>query len=120
MFMPEGYKSGTKVRDGVKRQVSNIAFLYHGVGHEVTSAKVSDETEFVHVRLQNDMDGHGVHAGQQVRPEQLREPSESGLLITLILKEEPHTVFKDSRFVIVSGDGIDLMLGISPWPEALS
>ena len=85
MFTPEGYESGAKVGNGVERQVGNVAFLYHGVGREVTSAEVSDETEFVRVRLRDNVDGHGVHAGQQVRPKQLREASESDLLILLFL-----------------------------------
>ena len=63
--------------------------------------------------------GNGVHAGQQVRSERFREAAEPDLLITLILKEGLHAVFKDTGFVIVFGDGVDLTLGVSPWPEAL-
>ena len=119
MFTLEGYKGSTKVGDVIKRQVSYIAFLNHGVGCKVTSAEVSDEMEFVCVWLQNDVDGHGVHAGQQVRLKQFRELPKSDL-ITLISKEEPHMVFKYMRFVIVPGDWVDLMLGVGPWPEAFS
>ena len=86
---------------------------------QVACAKVSDKAEFVGVGLRNHVDRHGIHARQQVRPERFRKAAEPNLLIMLILKEVFHTVFEDTGLVIVFGDGVDLTLGVGPWPEAL-
>ena len=65
------------------------------------------------------MNGHGIHAKQQVRPKWFRKVTEPNLFIMLILKEVFDAVFEDTGLVIVFGDGVDLTLGVGPWPEAL-
>ena len=82
--MTIGYECRTEVSYRMEWEIGDFVLVDHSIRCVVPGAEVRDEPKVYCVWLGYDVDGHSIHARQEVSPEGLGETTKIDLFIPLV------------------------------------